>query len=291
MSEAASGLYPGVVTHARLKPRRHRLRYRIFMLLLDLDEIDGLAARSRLFARNRWGLLSFRDADHGDRDGGPLKAWAEGHLSRAGLPTGGPVRILTMPRILGLGFNPLSVWFCHARDGSLSALIYEVSNTFGQAHSYLIPAPPGPVLRQGCDKAFYVSPFMDMELAYRFRILPPGRAVAIGVDVHDPEGKVLAAAFAGERRPLDDRTLLRAWLTHPWMTLGVLAAIHWEALKIWLKGEPLRQRPAPPPAPVTVVPLQPRGPGASTQLVSSARGTKPSRSRIGQLVSRPSLRR
>jgi len=257
VTEAAHGLYAGVVSHARLRPRPHRLRYRIFMLLLDLDGIDDLAAASRLFARNRWGLLSFRDRDHGDRRGGDLRAWAEAHLSRAGLPVGGPIRILSMPRVLGLGFNPLSVWFCHAPDGALSAVIYEVSNTFGQNHSYLIPAPATPAgaarFDQACAKDFFVSPFMDMGLDYSFRILAPGEQVSIGVAAGDAEGPILNAAFAGKRQPLTDRALWRAWLTHPWMTLGVLAAIHWEALKIFLKGEPLRPRAPLPPRQVTVV--------------------------------------
>jgi len=253
VSRPASGLYAGVVAHARVKPRVHRLRYRVFMLLLDLDEIDALAARLRLFARNRWGLLSFHDADHGDGSGGAPRAWAEAQLRRAGLPTGGPIRLLAMPRVLGLGFNPLSVWFCHGPDGALSAVIYAVRNTFGQRHGYLIPAAPEPDLRQACDKDFYVSPFMDMDLAYRFRIRPPGEDVAIGVDAHDAAGLVLAAAFTGRRETIDDRALLRAWLGHPWMTLGVLAAIHWEALKIWLKGERLRPRPPAPAQGVTIV--------------------------------------
>jgi hypothetical protein len=253
VNRTASGLYSGVVTHARLKPRRHRLRYALFMLLLDLDKIDDLAARSRLFARNRWGLLSFRDADHGDGSGGSLRVWAESHLARAGLPVGGPIRLLAMPRVLGLGFNPLSVWFCHRKDGTLSALIYEVRNTFGEKHSYLIAADHAAVVRQVCEKGFFVSPFMDMDLTYGFRIAPPGERVSIGVEVKDAEGVVLSAAFAGRRAPFTDGALWGAWLSHPWMTLGVLAAIHWEALKIWLKGEALRPRPLPPERTVTVV--------------------------------------
>jgi DUF1365 family protein len=251
VTEPASALYAGVVAHVRKRPRAHRLRYRIFMLLLDVDEIDDLGGRLRLFARNRFALLSFHDRDHGD--GGSLRAWAQAHLARAGLDGSGPLRILSMPRVLGLGFNPLSVWFCHDRDGALSALIYEVNNTFGEKHSYLIPASPGARLRQACEKGFFVSPFMDMDLAYRFRIVAPGEAVAIGVDVDDEQGLVLAASFAGERTAMSDRALWCAWLAHPWMTIGVLAAIHWEALKIFLKGEKLRPRPAAPAEPVTVV--------------------------------------
>jgi DUF1365 family protein len=249
----ASGLYRGLVTHARLKPRRHVLRYRIFMLLLDLDELEALDRRLKLFSVDRWNLLSFAPRRHGDGSATPLKAQVEAKLSEAGISHGGPIRMLAMPRILGHGFNPLTVYFCHREDGALSAMLYEVNNTFGERHSYLIPAEDAPVVRQACDKGFYVSPFMDMDLRYDFRVRPPGEAVQVVVDTSDAEGPVLAAAFAGRREELSDRALLRAWRDHPWMTVGVLAAIHWEALKIWLKGEKIRRRSAAPAWPVTVV--------------------------------------
>jgi hypothetical protein len=159
-----------------------------------------------------------------------------------------------MPQILGRAFNPLTVYFCHAPNRTLSAILYEVNNTFGERHSYLIPAPNAALIEQGCGKAFYVSPFMDMDLTYAFRILRPEERVLVAVDTSDAEGLVLAASFAGERRELTDRELLRAWLTHPWMTLGVVAAIHVEALQIWLKGEKVRARPTTPARPVTVAP-------------------------------------
>lgn len=248
-----SALYTGAVTHARVRPRAHRLRYRVFMLLIDLDDLDGLDRSLRLFSKDGFNLTGFREADHGDGSATPLKAQVEAHLAAAGVPYGGAIRILNLPRILGRGFNPLSVYFCHDRAGALSALLYEVSNTFGERHSYLIPAEGGRVVRQACEKGFYVSPFMDMDLSYLFRVIPPDEAAFVGVDVHDAEGRVMATAFAGHRRPLSDGALFRAWLSHPWMTIGVLAAIHWEALKIWLKGERLRRRPAPPPHAVTVV--------------------------------------
>jgi len=253
VSGLASGLYCGVVTHARFKPRAHRLRYKIFMLLLDLDELPALDARLVLFAHSRFALTSFFDADHLEGEG-PLKARVEAQLAAAGIAAGGPVRLLCMPRILGGAFNPLSVYFCHRADGTLSAILYEVRNTFGERHCYLIPATGDGVVRQACGKAFYVSPFMDMDLAYGFKIVPPGAQVAVGVDVADPEGPLLAAAFAGRRRELSDAALLAAWLGHPLMTFGVMAAIHWEALKIWLKGMKLRPRPPPPARPVSVGP-------------------------------------
>jgi hypothetical protein len=248
-----SGLYPGVVTHARSKPRRHSLRYRIFMLLLDLDELEVADGALKLFSLRRFNLVGFDPARHGDGSATPLKAQVERQLAAAGLAHGGPVRMLAMPRILGTSFNPLTVYYCHRPDGALSAILYEVNNTFGERHSYLIPAEDAPVVKQACEKGFYVSPFMDMDLSYAFRMRPPGDEVQVFVDVDDAAGRVLSASFSGRRRELTDRNLLRAWLTHPWMTVGVLAAIHWEALAIWLKGEKIRQRPPRPAWAVTVV--------------------------------------
>lgn len=253
MTGLASGLYPGVVTHARLKPHAHRLRYRIFMLLLDLDEVDELSAGLKLFAYRSFALTSFHDTDHLEGSDGPLKPRVEAQLAAAGIAHGGPIRMLAMPRILGGVFNPLTVYFCHRVDGGLSAILYEVTNTFGERHSYLIPADGAEPVIQACGKGFYVSPFMDMDLAYNFRIVPPGDQVSVAVNVDDTEGPVLTAAFAGRRVELSDRAILRAWWTHPLMTLGVMAAIHWEALFIWLKGGKLRRRPTPPVRPVTVV--------------------------------------
>lgn len=251
----ASGLYRGLVSHARSRPRAHKLRYRIFMLLIDLDELSELAALKTL-GLGRFNLLGFDPRRHGDGSARPLKAQVEGLLTDAGLAHGGPIRMLTMPQILGRSFNPLTVYFCHRADGALSAILYEVNNTFGERHSYLIPAPTdtGPMLRQACAKDFYVSPFMDMDLAYAFRILRPQDRVLVAVDVSDDQGVVLTTSFAGERQALSDRNLVRAWLTHPWMTLGALAAIHVEAVKIWLKGEAIRTRPPAPAHAVTVAP-------------------------------------
>lgn len=253
MTGFRSGIYCGVVSHARFKPRAHQMAYRIFMLLLDLDELDRLDGALALFAHRGFALTSFHQADHLGGSGRPLKAQVEAWLAQAGIAHGGPVQVLCMPRVLGGVFNPLSVYFCHRPDGQLSAILYEVSNTFGERHCYLIEVEGGGLVSQTCDKGFYVSPFMDMDLSYGFRIGLPAQAVSIGVDVHDAEGPVMRAVFAGERRELTDAALLRAWLTHPLMTLGVMAAIHWEALKIWRKGGRLRPRPAPPASPVTVV--------------------------------------
>jgi len=250
----ASGLYVGQVMHRRLRPRVHRLRYRLFSLLLDLDEVDDLARRLRLFSRGRFNLFAFHDRDHGVGTAEPLRAQVERHLRAAGIaPDGGAIRLLTMPRILGYAFNPLSVYFCHRRDGALTAILYEVNNTFGQRHSYLLPVAEGDIslIRQATPKRFHVSPFMGMDMDYAFRVVPPGQRLAITIVGSDAEGPIITAALATTRRPLTDTALARAFVSHPLLTLKVVAAIGWEALKLWRKRVPVHRLPPPPDHAVT----------------------------------------
>jgi DUF1365 family protein len=251
---AFSGLYSGTVVHARLRPTRHRLRYRIFFLLLDLDELPHL--RLRLLAHNRFNLFAFHDRDHGDGGGTALRAQIEVHLRAAGYQVdGGAIRVLAMPCLLGYAFNPLTVYFCHRRDGSLMAVLHEVNNTFGERHSYLLPVEDQgtDVIHQSCMKCFYVSPFMDMAMTYHFRIVPPAARVVVAIETRDADGPVLEAVFAGRRQELTDGALLRAFVAYPLLTLKVVAGIHWEALKLWRKGTRLRPRPLPPANLVTAV--------------------------------------
>lgn len=226
------------------------------MLLLDLDEIDALAARTRTFSRNRFNLLSFYDRDHGDGSGAPLRGQIERHLRDAGLgEASARIRLLTMPRVLGYVFNPISVYFCHRSDGTLGAILYEVSNTFGDRHGYLIPvaADDGPPIRQSCAKRLYVSPFMAMDMRYDFRIVPPGERLTLAIAEHDPEGLLLTASFTARREAFADGVLLRAFASHPLLTLKVVGGIHWEALRLWIKGVPLTERPPAPDRAVTLV--------------------------------------
>lgn len=253
---SGSALYAGAVVHARLRPVRHRLRYRMLFMLLDLDELPALDRRLTLFGYNRRGLLSFHDADHGDGSPGTLRAHVEGHLRQAGIdPTGGRISVLCMPRVLGMVFNPISVFLCRDGDDALRAVLYEVNNTFGQRHAYLVPVegPVDSIVRQRCDKRFFVSPFMEMRLSYAFRLTLPGDKVSLAIDAHDAAGPILCAAFTGRRRQLDDRALLIAFLGKPLQALRVVGGIHWEALKLWAKGLRLHTRPAPPADPVTIV--------------------------------------
>ncbi|MBX3504053.1 MAG: DUF1365 family protein [Parvibaculum sp.] len=256
--EFQSRLYEGEVFHRRLRPRLHELSYRVFYMLLDLDELPELARLSRLFGHNRFGIFSFHDRDHGDGTGAPVRNWVEAQLARAGIESdGGRISILCFPRVLGYVFNPLSVYFCHRKDGSLSAVLYEVNNTFGDRHSYLIPVTDGEAatLAQDCSKAFYVSPFLPVAGRYQFKLLRPGRRFALTIRESDAEGPVLTASFAGEARAFSDRALLSAFLRHPLMTLKVVAGIHLEAARLWRKGLRLAARPSAPSSPVTIVPV------------------------------------
>lgn len=251
-----SALYIGTVVHRRLRPRAHRLRYHTFWLLIDLDEVARLARGLRLFAHNRFNALSFYDADHGDCSGAALRGQVESHLRAAGIETaGGPIRLLCMPRMFGYVFNPLSIYFCYRSDKSLAALLYEIRNTFGERHSYLIPVShgAGPVIAQHCQKLFYVSPFMDMDVSYAFRVAVPGESVSVVVEATGKDGRILMAALSGRRVALTDAALLRALVAHPALTLKVIAAIHWHALRMLLKGFTLRPRPSPPKSAVTIV--------------------------------------
>lgn len=254
MTAFTSGLYRGRVVHQRLRPRRHRLRYRIFQILADLDELPALDRGLRLFGYNRPALIGFHDRDHGPGDGRPLKPYVEALLARAGVEAGGPIQLLCMPRVLGQVFNPLGLYFCHDRKGALAAILYEVNNTFGDRHSYLIPVEgPGGVVRQACDKAFYVSPFQEMAMRYAFTVHPPSDDLFVGIQSSDAEGPMLHAAFSARRSELSDAAILGAFLGAPLLMLKVLAGIHWEALRIWLKGGRFHARPPAPAEPVTVV--------------------------------------
>ena len=250
-------LYHGTVVHRRVKPMRHDLRYRVFNLLVDLDELPDLGRRLRLFSHNRPNLFGFHDRDHGARDGGPLRPWVEAGLARAGIDlAGGPIRLLCYPRLLGYVFNPLSIYFCHRADGRLAAVLYEVSNTFGESHTYLFPTPkadPDGGYRHACDKEFYVSPFIGMAMRYHFHLVPPAATVAIGIRETDAEGALLHARFTGRHAPLSDRALLGAFMRYPLMTFKVMAGIHWEALKLWRKRARFHPRPAPPDQPIRIV--------------------------------------
>lgn len=245
----SSCLYEGVVVHRRLRPKRHRLAYRVAYFLIDLDDIPALGAELRLFGSSGWRPFLFRQGDHGDgaSEPGALRRWAVRQARAAGVEAGiGRVRVLTFPRLLGYAFNPISVYFLDDRAGRRVAVLYEVNNTFGHRHVYGFPVRDGGDRRShAADKAMPVSPFIPMEARYTFGLGEPGETFYLGIRETDRDGALLLAGFHGARRPLSDRALASVLLRFPLMTIKVIAAIHWEALKLWLKG--VRFIPIPPP--------------------------------------------
>lgn len=246
-----SALYDGKVMHARLKPMGHRFQYRVYALLLDLDQLP-LDTESVIFSHNRFNLLSFFDRDHGARDGTPLRGYVDRMLLAAGEQRPDRIELLCYPRVFGWVFNPLSVYYCFDAGNQLSALIYEVRNTFGESHTYVAPIRSGEnrdgYIRQERNKRFYVSPFIDMDMRYRFRLSRSGTALTLRILECDAEGPLLSATFSGRRRPLTTGNLLRAFFQVPFQTLKIVGGIHWEALKLWIKGARLHRRPQRPKA-------------------------------------------
>jgi uncharacterized protein len=240
MNNAA--LYIGRVGHIRLRPQLHRLRYRLPYVLLDLDALPTL----RWFGVARRNLMSFYPRDHGDGSERPLRAQIEARCAAIGVDLkGGRVQLLTMPRVLGFAFNPLSVYFCRDARGRTMALVHEVNNTFGERHFYVLHVTTeGPRIEQHCAKAFHVSPFMDMTLDYRFTVTLPGAQVGVEITVADLHGALLQAYFTGNRSDLTDRAILACIVRYPLLALKVVGGIHWEALLIWRKGVRLRPHPA-----------------------------------------------
>lgn len=249
-------VYSGRVVHTRLVPFRHALDYQVFSILVDIADLPMLDRKSRFFRYNRFGLVSFFDKDHGRRDGSPLRPWIDALLAQRDLSLdGGSVQALSFPRILGYVFNPLTLYYCRAREGNLVAIIYEVKNTFGEQHAYVLPIEPPQskqgkqtgTTRQAVNKHFHVSPFFDVSGRYAFRLTDPGEKLGVNIRYQDEKGAdLLIATHTARGTGFSDTQLLKALVKHPVQALKVIGGIHWEALKLWAKGAAFHKKPPAP---------------------------------------------
>ncbi|MGD8325724.1 MAG: DUF1365 domain-containing protein [Sphingomonadales bacterium] len=237
-----SCFYEGRVMHQRFLPKKHRFSYRVFSLFINLNELDE---KRPFFSRNRFNILSFFDKDHGARDGSDVKAWAKQQFTQA--KTGwdsGPIYLLCFPRLWGYVFNPLSIYYAFNKDGALNAILYQVSNTFGESHVYLLPAHMvGAKVKNSCKKDFHVSPFLGMDYRYDFTLNVPGDDLSVAIDEWGKDGRTLVATQHGKHRPITAWQSLKLITRHPLMTLKVIAAIHFEALRLWHKGIKFHKHP------------------------------------------------
>ena len=233
-----SSIYTGNVIHKRFKPKKHSFNYKVFSLLIDLSELDILDKKLKLFSYNRFNIISFYNKDHGPRDGSSIQNWVKDNLKKNNIDTNGiQIKLLCYPRIFGYVFNPLSVFYIYDKNLDLVSILYEVKNTFGEQHTYIFKSDKNKNLIQHvCKKKFHVSPFIEMNCVYFFRLLKPGNKISVIIDQNDKEGKILYASQDGVRSELNNNTLIKVYLKHPLMTFKIILAIHFEAFKLWTKG-------------------------------------------------------
>ena len=237
-----SCIYNGEVNHTRFKPVKHFLNYKTFSLFIDLDEIEKLDKSISIFSHNKFNIFSFYNKDHGDRDGNCLKKWVISNLQKYKIEGNiSKIKILCYPRIFGYVFNPLSIFYCYEND-KLKSIFYEVKNTFNEQHTYIFKIKDGEEIKQKCKKKFYVSPFMDMETFYNFKLIDPNQRLSVMIKQTDAEGTVLTATQTGDKKEFNFKQLLINFFRYPLMTLKIISSIHFEALLLWKKGAIYRKR-------------------------------------------------
>ena len=239
MTKHTSCLYRGTIMHHRKRPVSHRFVYQVFSLFIDLDGLPALDRKFWLLKFERPWILSFYNKDHGRRDGSPLRPWVDECLRSAGIDmVPAQVMLLAMPRIFGIGFNPLSIYYCFDQDAQLRGIVYEVKNTFGGQHIYVLPVNGEGQFDHDCRKAFFVSPFIEMGGTYHFKGKEPSNRLKLVIRETDELGCFFVASHTGQRRKLGDRELAACLIRNLVMSLKVIVGIHWEALRLWLKGAP-----------------------------------------------------
>ena len=236
-------IYKGFVTHRRFKPIKNFFLYKTFSILFDLSELEYLHNKINLFSFNRFNIFSFYNKDHGDRDGSDLSKWVKFNLKKHNLNLQiSKIKLLCFPRIFGYVFNPLSIFYCYEKN-ELKVIMYEVKNTFNEQHTYIFLVDhKSTVIRQYCNKKFFVSPFIEMNTDYNFRLTEPNEQLKIMIKQTDKKDKVLVASQYGTKQEMSTKQLLINFFAHPLMTFKIILAIHFEAFRLWKKGAIFRTR-------------------------------------------------
>ena len=234
----SSCIYNGNVIHKRFKPKVHFFKYKVFSLFIDLSEINELNKKLKFFSLNKFNLISFYEKDHGERDGKSLFEWVKKNLINNKISIDNiKIKLLCYPRILGYVFNPLSIFFVYDKNDNLISILYEVKNTFGEQHTYVFKVEgQNKLIQNNCSKKFHVSPFIEMNCNYFFRILKPSEKISVIIDQYQSNEKILYASQDGKRVDLTSSELMKSYLKHPLMTFKIISAIHFEAFKLWTKG-------------------------------------------------------
>jgi hypothetical protein len=240
----SSCIYIGKVIHKRFKPKKHIFKYKVFSLLIDLSELQVLDKDLKLFSYNKFNILSFYDIDHGPRDGTSLISWVKQHLNNNNINSEEiKIKLLCYPRVWGYVFNPLSIFFVYDKDANLISILYEVKNTFDEQHTYVFKInKTAQILKHSCKKKFHVSPFIEMNCSYYFKILKPENKLLVVINQNDAAGKLLYASQDGLKKEINSKNLIFSYISHPLMSFKIIGAIHFEALKLWLKGIKLVKR-------------------------------------------------
>ena len=234
----SSSIYNGHVIHKRFWPKKHFFKYKVFSLLIDLSELYQLEKKLTLFSYNKFNVLSFYDIDHGPRDGSSLIDWVKENMTKNNISTEEiTIKLLCYPRIWGYVFNPLSVFFVYDKNSNLVSILYEVKNTFNEQHTYIFKLQKSEkLIEHSCRKKFHVSPFIEMNCTYYFKITKPGEKISVYIDQYDNENKLLVALQEGIKVTLNNKNLIKVFFSHPAMSFKIILAIHFEAFKLWAKG-------------------------------------------------------
>ena len=237
-----SCIYNGIVTHHRFKPVKHSLKYNTFSLFVDLDELEKLHKDIKIFSFNKFNLFSFYNKDHGPRDGSSLKEWVLENLKKFNINENiSNIKLLCYPRIFGYVFNPLSIFYCYDSE-KLRAIFYEVKNTYNEQHTYIFKVIDHEKIEQKFKKKFYVSPFMNMNTYYNFRLLNPNEKLSVFIKQTDDQGAILTATQVGDKKEFSFKQLLINFFKYPLMTIKIITSIHFEAFLLWKKGAIYRKR-------------------------------------------------